>query len=245
MYSRLNHLNLCVSYPATLKLMDNLSLTHSIPLKKWIEEGVVMKFWMDNVDKQRKVRDLRSESMGELLHMVSLIAGRSRTPAPELSHTGGSDLSILDRLSHLDFLPSSIDVSSVKKNLVEIVSRTLTKYVPGLVPLAKFVPNHILHRYSTQMAEKSEVYLLDVMMKNESKHADMIDIMRTLQGYLGEGYSDERRVASGGDQLTCERQVGAQRLTRCANTLAERLELLEPVSEDWHCFVSILRVSYI
>ena len=93
------------------------------------------------------------------------------------------------------------------------------------------------------MARKSEVYALDVVMKNEAKHDDMIDIMRMLQQYLGKEYDANRVVACGGDQLTCERQVGAQRLCHCADTPADRLQLLEPVSEDWHCLVSLLRVS--
>ena len=94
------------------------------------------------------------------------------------------------------------------------------------------------------MSRKSEEFTLDVLMKNEAKHDDMIDIMQTLQDYLGKGYNEEKRVLCGGDQLTCERQVGAQRLIRCADSLPERLELLEPVSEDWHCLVSLLRVKY-
>ena len=58
---------------------------------------------------------------------------------------------------------------------------------------------------------KSEVIVLDVLIKSEAKHGDMIDIIKCRQGYLGENYPYERRVLSGGDQLTCERQVGAQR----------------------------------
>lgn len=242
MYSRLNHLNLCVSYTATLKLMDELSLGHTIPLEKWLEDGVIIKFWGDNVDTQRKVRDLRSDNKGELVHMFSLLAGRSRTPAPHLLHSGGS-LSVLSGLLIDDFLPSNSDVNAVKENLVHIISRVLTRYITGLSPLAKVTPKHILHKYSREMAQKSEVYTLDVMMKNEAKHADMIAIMRKLQEFLGKDYSEERRVVCGGDQLTCERQVGSQRLSRCADSMAERLELLEPVSEDWHCLVSLLRVS--
>ena len=75
-------------------------------------------------------------------------------------------------------------------------------------------------------------------MKNEAKHSDMISIMRTLQGYLGKNYDVEKRILSGGDKLTCERQVGAQRLSRCANCVSEKLQILEPVSEDGHCLVS-------
>ena len=31
--------------------MDELSDTSTAPLKKWVEEGMVFKFWGDNVDK--------------------------------------------------------------------------------------------------------------------------------------------------------------------------------------------------
>ena len=42
-------------------------------------------------------------------------------------------------------------------------------------------------------------------MKNEAKNKDMLDIMKTLQVYLGENYPDSRPVLSGGDQMTSER----------------------------------------
>ena len=92
------------------------------------------------------------------------------------------------------------------------------------------------------MAEKSEVAVLDVLMKNEVKHKDMVDIMTVTQDYLGDDYPQERRVLSGGDHLTCERQIGAQRHMMDGNTLRERLELLEPVVEDWHCQLCIVTV---
>ncbi len=84
--------------------MDELSLSHTVPLKKWLEEGAVFKFWGDNVDKQRKVRDLRSDNKGEMVHMFSILVGRSQTPAPELSYSGGH-LSVLNNLPVDSFLP--------------------------------------------------------------------------------------------------------------------------------------------
>ena len=93
------------------------------------------------------------------------------------------------------------------------------------------------------MSCKSEVVVLDVLMKNEAKHGDMLDIMMTMQGYLGKDYPPERRVPSGGDQLTCEHQIGAQRHMMDGDTPEERLGLLQPQCEDWHCLVCVLRVS--
>jgi hypothetical protein len=141
------------------------------------------------------------------------------------------------------FLPKKTDVLAVKENLVILVARILTKYFRALGPFAKLVPKHILHRYSSKMSKKSEVVVLDVLMKNEAKHRDMLDIMNTLQGYLGKQYPEDRPVLCGGDQMTVEREVGAQRHMMCGNTRRERLELLEPVVEDWHCLVCLIGVS--
>ena len=82
------------------------------------------------------------------------------------------------------------------------------------------------------MSEKSDVVVLDVLMKDETKHSDMISIMETMQNYLGKDYDKKRRVLSGGDLLTCERQQGSQKHMMCGNTPRERLEILEPVAED-------------
>ena len=44
-------------------------------------------------------------------------------------------------------------------------------------------------------------------------------------------------------KVTCERQIGSQKHMMCGNTARERLQVLEPVVEDWHCLVSLLGVS--
>lgn len=141
------------------------------------------------------------------------------------------------------FLPSKDDIRCVKSNLIVIVSCILTRYIHTLSPLSKSVQKHILHKYSNQISRKSEVVVLNVLMKNETKHSDMIDIMSTMQGYLGKEYPHECRVASGGDQLTYERQIGAQWHVVDGNTPEEQLRLLQPQSEDWHCLVCMLTVS--
>ena len=90
------------------------------------------------------------------------------------------------------------------------------------------------------MAQKSEVAVLDVLYKNEACHQDMLDIMRQLQAYVGRGYKG--RVPSGGDLLTCERQRCAQQHVMDGDTPEERLEMLEPVVEDWHALMCLLQV---
>ena len=79
------------------------------------------------------------------------------------------------------------------------------EYISDLSPLSNAVIKHIPHKYSAQMSKKSEVVVLDVLMKNEAKHSNMIDILKQMVGYLGDNYPHQKRVASGGDQLTTDR----------------------------------------
>lgn len=58
-----------MSYKKTLTIVEEISKLHTEPLSKWIENGVLFKFWGDNVDKKRSVRDVRSDNQGDLLHM--------------------------------------------------------------------------------------------------------------------------------------------------------------------------------
>lgn len=59
-----------MSYKKTLTIVEEISKLHTEPLSKWIENGVPFKFWGDNVDKKRSVRDVRSDNQGDLLHNV-------------------------------------------------------------------------------------------------------------------------------------------------------------------------------
>ena len=59
--------------------------------------------------------------------------------------------------------------------------------------------------------------------------------MHAMQRYLGEDYPSSHGVASGGDQLTCERQKGAQHHLMDGESPREQLQLLEPLTEYWEC----------
>ena len=105
--------------------MDEVSKLHTVPIQQRIKDGVVFKFWGDDVDKQMHVQDLRSDHQGHMLHMFSVLVGRSRTPAVELSHTG--QLSKLSEVPTELILPTIHDIQAVKGNLVVLVGRILTK----------------------------------------------------------------------------------------------------------------------
>ena len=103
-----------------LQLVGDVSKLHKDPIQQWIRKGVTFKFTGDNVDKKKRVRDMRSAHQGEMLHMYSVLVAWSRVPPMNFSQTG--QVADIMSLSWRYFLPNRDDVREVKKNLVVIVS---------------------------------------------------------------------------------------------------------------------------
>ena len=101
-----------------------------------------------------------------MLHMYSILVARSRTQASLLPHTG--QLSTLTEVPGKFFLPSCVNISKLKSNLVILVSLIINDYFSQLCSYGKVINKHTLHPYSKEMTEKSDVFVLDVLMKNEA-----------------------------------------------------------------------------
>lgn len=117
-------MNICISYTAILQLVDDISKFHKDPIQQWIKDGATFKFIGDNVDKKKRVRDMRSDHQGEMLHMYSVLVSKSRLPSSQLSQTG--QIADLMSIPWKTFLPSKDDIQQVESNLVILVARLPT-----------------------------------------------------------------------------------------------------------------------
>ena len=68
----------------------------------------------------------------------------------------------------------------------------------------------------------------------------MAKILESLHGYVPDGVA---KVVFGGDQLTCERATGVQRLRQTGRTKSERLDGFLPTAESWHAKMCLMTVS--
>lgn len=91
-----------------------------MPINKWLAEDATFKYIGDNVDKQRGVRDVRSDHVGKIIHMYSVLAAKSRLPPLQLEQH--SHVALLKSIPWKVFLPVNADIQAVKDNLVILVS---------------------------------------------------------------------------------------------------------------------------
>eukprot|EP00731_Ephydatia_muelleri_P013473 Em0007g783a len=148
-WTQLNHINVTLSYDAILKRVNEISKHHTKVMDEWLREGAFVKFLGDNVDKQCNA-------------CISPPASLPEFSPPSL---------MIEKVDC--FLPSREDMKVVQSDMEVLVARILCDYIKDLRQLKKFVVIHIPHTCSDKMADKSEVIVLDVLHKNETKSSDM------------------------------------------------------------------------
>ena len=83
---------------------------------------------------------------------------------------------------------------------------------------------------------------LGVLLKNENKTEDMIEILEHAQQYVPTHEGRLHKIFFGEDQLTCERIRGARNACRQSTTPKGQLKGLHEKVEDWHALQAYYQV---
>lgn len=79
------------------------------------------------------------------------------------------------------FLLNHTEGASLLQSLTVLLCRLLLSKVPYFKWLEDIVPNHIPHKFETQMIKKFTILPLPIQFKNESSYEQCVDIM---DGYM-------------------------------------------------------------
>lgn len=111
----------------------------------------------DNVDKEVKPKDMRSDYQTRSLHYFHCYAVRDRVKldsyddSPSLPNI---DTSTVDLES---ILPTTEDERVIRSNMAVLIARTLMKHVPFFKTYGRGVERHITHQFHEEMSKKSTV----------------------------------------------------------------------------------------
>ena len=82
------------------------------------------------------------------------------------------------------FLLSDDELSQIADRYRIYAGRIILKAFPKFSFLADLIPKHIPHQYSDEMTGKSEVVTMPVLMKDEKKYSDFVNITKIMQLYI-------------------------------------------------------------
>ena len=115
------------------------------------------KLVIDNLDVFLRPRTETSQHHNNSLHFVHMYAVRDRINVS--NHSNVPRFLGIESINLKDILPASSDLISLKKNVTTLLSRIVRKHMPYFRKHieAKAIPQHIQHKYSKEMSQRSEV----------------------------------------------------------------------------------------
>lgn len=109
----------------------------------------------DNLDKYVKPREMRSDVQSRMLNYFNVIAVRNRVDGSQLDDRPSiPDPSSIDVES---MLPKANDENAIHVNFSILIARVLKKHMPYMTKFGSGLEKHILHEYSVELSQESEV----------------------------------------------------------------------------------------
>lgn len=141
-----------------------------------VKEGKTFVFVIDNIDWMLKVHDMRSDKQNKSVHAVatSIVFDRvesgelsDETPTVNLRNVQLKDLLKLD----------AEEMKSTRERYKVFLGKILCDNFEYFRPLSAVVPDHTSCRYQHEMASQSIVVPLPVLIKDEKKYSDVVNVL--------------------------------------------------------------------
>ena len=161
-------------------------LSHAVEL---VKSGHKFVFVLDNIDWEEKVHDMRKESQNKSVHAMAttIVFSRVSLPQPLPNNHPQEDLRKCN--VHQVVNLSSAEIDTIRKRYRIIIQNILLQQFPAF---ESFKPSSPLTTYcqcAESMSEKSETVTMPVLLKDEKKYAECVDVLDQLEQWTYDIYS--------------------------------------------------------
>lgn len=173
--SILNKIHLTLSDNSKHRLLTEYADLWDHSLIQAISSGMDGKLNGDNLDIRVESNDIRVENKSKDFHFFASNWVADRVNVRTIPEDG--PLRSVHNLTADAFIPSSYEITTFKTCLKTLLARKIICYIDEFKWMKKLVPEHIPHEYQAEMSEKSSIFTLPIMLKNEASYSDCIEIM--------------------------------------------------------------------
>ena len=174
-------------------ILKDMATFSSDQIVEQVRKGKDGKINGDNLDIYVTTNDIRMDHTNKDYHFFASDWTVDRVDLSGLDDSvpliGNMNLPI----SVKNFVPSVDEDIKYIDALKVLLSRVLVEYIDEFNWMKPVVPNHIYHPLETTMKKKSSIHWLPIMLKNEAKYADCVQIMAAYEEWLCEWYTQTGR----------------------------------------------------
>ncbi|XP_006814411.1 uncharacterized protein LOC102801398 [Saccoglossus kowalevskii] len=250
-FDRLQKVGVCLSYTQSKAIMDEVGGHFNSELIDAVRNGSRLRLVGDNCNYRVNVHDERTDAHSVMHHDFASAAVVQLLDFKELNNIAPQ----IDYLctNHTTFLTNNTECHEMKMEYVVHIARVAVRILPCFQFLKDVIPQHLTGRFSKELAVKSKVVPLPVLVNcNEQDYNHVVRILDFYEETLNQiytkaeiSYDDNVTVHIGGDQLTRDRFSGAKRLRIRGATASERFGHLSPITfEFFHMQMNYLALFY-
>lgn len=173
--TRLNKLGVTLSTKSKLNILESCGSVSRKNTVQAIKTKPHVKITGDNLDMFIRTQHQASDHSHKDLHLFTSNLITHRLPLQDVSNV--TPVVDLSTVTPEHFLLSALEERHLIESYTVLVGRLMAKHLTAFKWMEAVLPEHIQHRYSDHMSLKSEVHPLPIMMKNEAKYEDCVDIL--------------------------------------------------------------------
>ena len=188
MISELNKYGICLEPTKKYKILDDIGQHFLDQIAELVKSGHTFVYVLDNIDWEEKVHDTRTDAQNQSVHAVATSIVVNRVSSAALPDSGPQqDLKSCN--VHKVISLSEKELKEVRSRYKVIIAQILFKYFTAFQMFDQYTPQDTECCYADEMAVKSDVITMPVLMKDEKKYAEVVDILDELEKWTKEIYT--------------------------------------------------------
>ena len=143
---------------------------------------------LDNIDWDIKVHDMRSDNQNKSVHALATTLVFNRVSSDHLPN-----LQPQQSLAQCDMMKlvalTNDEMNIIRQYYMYLAKQILFEFIPALGFLKNVMPVNITATYQNEMNQKSLVIPFPVLMKDEKKYSDIVDVLVQLETWIHDIYT--------------------------------------------------------
>ena len=153
-----------------------------------VKAGYRLVYVLDNIDWDEKTHDMRQEVQNKSVHAVATSIVFNRVSDKGLPDSGPQqDLKDCNVHQLVDIGP--LELEAIRNRYRILVAKLLFEHFPCFAMFKPYMSESTVCSHAEEMARKSEVITMPVVMKDEKKYAEVVDVLDQLEKWTHEIYA--------------------------------------------------------
>lgn len=186
--ARLNKYGLCLEPSMKYPILEDIGKQFIDRAAELVKSGHKFVYVLDNIDWEEKAHDMRQDVQNKSVHAVATSIVFDRVSDQGLPDSGPQK-DLKDCNVHQLVGINRLELEAIKSRYRILVAKLLFEHFPSFAMFKAFVAESTYCKYADEMGRKSEVVTMPVIMKDEKKYAEVVDVLDQLEKWTQEIYT--------------------------------------------------------